>query len=441
MRFLIGIIVIQLLFSSCSTKDSVTISGRVENGDSTATVWVDDSLYTFALDENGFFSGKISLKKSTYASFSPNSIDIYLSPGEDLDVYVNRSNVSGSLNFRGSLGGINNYLKEQEMAVFFDRDDYVLDEEPFIQKMKALIDEKIKLLEAKNFDKDFTELEKLRIRYSIGGRVIVYPVYKNKNSNGHYKPGKAFTDFMATFPPEHDELFGSRDYRKFLLDYVYFQNGYNYNLDYSDGIADFIVQNFTKPNIRNFLLIETVYRYIWENNGVLGAEHLLDVFYKNCTSGEKVVRARDVVGRWEKLLPGNMAPAFQLEDLNGNKVSLSDFKGSYIYIAAWATWCVPCKNELSCIGLLEKEYEGKNIRFLTVSVDGAGKKQQWKDFLSKNHYAGTHTIANERSNFGERYIIISVPRFFLIDPDGRIVSSNAPRPSGSIRALLNEQEL
>ena len=109
-----------------------------------------------------------------------NALNLYLSPGDDLEIYVNAKNFSGSLYFRGSLGGINSYLKEQEIAVFFDKDYYALNEEEFVQKMRALIDEKVKLLEAKNFDDSFTELEKQRIGYSIAVRASLYPSFRTK---------------------------------------------------------------------------------------------------------------------------------------------------------------------------------------------------------------------------------------------------------------------
>lgn len=145
MRSVIGIIILLLTLFSCSRDDTVQISGRVENGDSIVSIWFEDSIYNFSLDENDFFSGKIPLKKNGYATLLHNSLNLYLAPGEDLGIYVNNMNFSGSLYFRGSLGGINGYLKEQEVAVFFDKDYYSLEEDAFVRKMQELIDEKTKI--------------------------------------------------------------------------------------------------------------------------------------------------------------------------------------------------------------------------------------------------------------------------------------------------------
>ena len=119
MKELVTIISLMLVLHACSRDNTVQISGRIENGDSIVSIWVEDSIYSFPLDQQNFFSGKIELKHSGYATLLDNSLNLYLSPGEDLEINVNARNFSGSLSFRGSLGGINSYLKEQEVAVFF----------------------------------------------------------------------------------------------------------------------------------------------------------------------------------------------------------------------------------------------------------------------------------------------------------------------------------
>lgn len=440
MRSVIGIIILLLTLFSCSRDDTVQISGRVENGDSIVSIWFEDSIYNFSLDENDFFSGKIPLKKNGYATLLHNSLNLYLAPGEDLGIYVNNMNFSGSLYFRGSLGGINGYLKEQEVAVFFDKDYYSLEEDAFVRKMQELIDEKTKLLEAKNFDESFTKLEKERIRYSIAERVSFYPIYQKRGaSNQNYQPGKKFTDFLSSFSIDREELFGTKDYRTFLLNYVYLQGsrGKGTGENYSDGIADYILSTVTNPKIKDFLLTEIVYRHIWENNGLEGADYLLSVFRRECSDKSKIAYIDEMASHWEKLLPGMPAPDFVVKDRYDNIIRLADYKGCYLYITVWATWCVPCKSELPYLNLLQREYEDRNIKLLTIAIDEPANESVWRDFLEKNKYAGTHTIVDEHSKFNESYMLISIPRFILIGPDGNIINSNAPRPSGQIHQLFD----
>ncbi|MDE5611589.1 MAG: TlpA family protein disulfide reductase, partial [Odoribacter sp.] len=135
------------------------------------------------------------------------------------------------------------------------------------------------------------------------------------------------------------------------------------------------------------------------------------------------------------------APSFSVRDRNGREVTLERFRGKYLYITVWATWCVPCKSELPYLDVLQKEYRGKNIRFLTIAIGDSANQKNWRDFLAENRYAGLHTFADAKNEFNKDYMIISVPRFILIDPDGIIIDANAPRPSGQIRLLLDEQGL
>lgn len=437
MKELSIIVLLILSLFGCSADHSVQISGRIENGDSIVNIWVGDSIYSFPLDENDFFTGKIPMKKSGYGTLLLNSLNLYFSPGEDLEIYVDNFNFSSSLYFRGSLGGVNNYLKEQEVAVFFDKDDYKLGEKQFVEKMKRLIDEKIKLLEAKNFDPSFTDLERERIRYSIAERVSYYPSYRKNAGDEFYVPGKVFTDFLSSFSLNNEALFGTKDYRSFLLNYVYLQGSRGAGSNYSDGVVDYIISTVTNPTIKDFLLTEIVYRFIWENNGLEGADYLLEVFRRECSDSRKIEYINEIVDHWAKLLPGQPAPGFTLKDVNGRTVALSDYRGSYVYITVWATWCVPCKSEFPYLNLLQKVYEDKKIKFITVSIDEPDLAQHWHDFIVEKRYPGIHVITDEDSKFNEDYMIISVPRFILIGTEGEIVNSNAPRPSGQIRQLLD----
>ena len=314
-----------------------------------------------------------------------------------------------------------------------------------ILKMRALIDEKVKLLEAKNFDDSFTELEKQRIGYSIAVRASLYPSFRrNMYPDEDYRPGSVFSDFLSSFSINNERLIGAKDYRDFLLNYVYIQGsrGAQGWENYSDGIADYILATVNSPTIKSFLLTQLVYNYICENNGIEGADYLLSVFHQECTDPNKIAYIDGMVELWEKILPGHDAPDFALRDTEGKTVTLEAFRGSYLYIMVWATWCVPCKSELPYLNLLQKKYAGKNIQFLTVAVGrNADEQNTWLNFLHQNPYAGNHTFSGAADKFAEDYMIISVPRFILIGPDGKILNSNAPRPSGQILQLFETLEL
>jgi thiol-disulfide isomerase/thioredoxin len=68
------------------------------------------------------------------------------------------------------------------------------------------------------------------------------------------------------------------------------------------------------------------------------------------------------------LISGKPSPVFDYENHKGGKTSLESLKGSYVYVDVWATWCGPCRQEIPLLKV-EQQFEGKNIKFVSISVD------------------------------------------------------------------------
>ena len=128
-----------------------------------------------------------------------------------------------------------------------------------------------------------------------------------------------------------------------------------------------------------------------------------------------------------KFPKGTPSPTFDYDNHKGGKTSLADLKGKYVYIDLWATWCGPCIKEIPSLKKIEASYHDKNIAFVSISVDK--NKEAWQKMVTEKelggiqlHYGGDQTFANE-------YMVSGIPRFILIDPNGGVVSPDAPRPS------------
>jgi len=137
---------------------------------------------------------------------------------------------------------------------------------------------------------------------------------------------------------------------------------------------------------------------------------------------------------------GTPSPTFEnYENFAGGDLSLSDLKGKYVYFDIWATWCRPCIREIPSLKKVEKQFEGKNIEFVSISVDeGKGYKgdkaaayEAWKKMIADKDLGGIQLMADNgfTSGFIKKYQISGIPRFILVDPEGNIVSADAPRPS------------
>lgn len=134
-----------------------------------------------------------------------------------------------------------------------------------------------------------------------------------------------------------------------------------------------------------------------------------------------------------KKVEGTSAPSFDYENHKGGKTKLEDLRGKYVYIDVWATWCGPCRAEIPHLKKVEEKYHGKNIEFVSISVDTDKDYDKWKKFVTEKQLGGIQLFAdkNWNSDFIKAFGIDSIPRFILIGPDGKVIKADAPRPSSA----------
>jgi thiol-disulfide isomerase/thioredoxin len=133
------------------------------------------------------------------------------------------------------------------------------------------------------------------------------------------------------------------------------------------------------------------------------------------------------------------APMFSFNSIDGKTVSLSDLKGKFVYMDIWATWCGPCRQQIPAMKEIEERYRGKNIEFLSVSVDKDADKAKWEKMVNEQGMKGIQLFAGKGTSFHQDYQISTIPRFLLIGTDGEIISKNAPRPMDYRTGQINQE--
>jgi thiol-disulfide isomerase/thioredoxin len=172
-------------------------------------------------------------------------------------------------------------------------------------------------------------------------------------------------------------------------------------------------------------------------------ETIRNDFYKDSGAGIYKKTLDQSFAKWEAIGPGKPAPDFTGQTADGKKVSLSSLKGKVVYVDVWATWCVPCREEFPDSKKLVKEFEGNDqVVFLYVSVDR--DVAAWKKLLKDNSVpTGSHI--NEQTDhpgsLWEKYHLWGIPRYILIDSDGTMLETHAPRPSSGKAAALIKSHL
>lgn len=114
---------------------------------------------------------------------------------------------------------------------------------------------------------------------------------------------------------------------------------------------------------------------------------------------------------------GTKAPDFELVDLDGNTVRLSDYKGQGVFLNFWGTWCPPCKKEMPAMNRQYQEYKDKGVHVLSVNI--AQSEFEVENFAS-NYGLNFPIVIDKSKSVMQAYSVKPLPTTVLINPEGKV---------------------
>lgn len=378
---------------------------------------------TLLTDAEGRFDTVITLTQPEFYSISRNTL--YLTPGDDMEVLITTSNKDAV--FQGVGAEANTYMKGRlfpKGGSFLEaggnvRSDFAATQH-IVDSLAEIRRSELKAL--KNVSDEFKTLEEARITADVINSYICYGSYaKEYRSLPKEERMVAVENHMKNITGIMNTMYKQLTDEK-LLDVAVVRDVLSYQEDDINGWFNGVVL----PDRTQELY--AAYKEVAKLRGEVSQEIVDQVnrFIATEKSSDFSNELTHKVAQASKLLPGQPAIDFTLEDVNGNTKKLSDFKGKYIYVDLWATWCGPCIEESPYFESLAGKYKDKEIVFIPVSTDT--QKSKWLDYLGEHKKQLTQYNTVDPM-LKDGWCIMYIPRFILIDKNFNIVNAYAPRPS------------
>lgn len=326
----------------------------------------------------------------------------------------------------GTGSQVNIYLNNGRLKAA-EIDDMALGEKAFFLKMDSILNVNLQELDHAGLSEEINEMEKIRLKYFTCATLPSYPYFHMRIAkDSTYEASLEYWSKLQELIVMDASLLRYDEFRSFLVEAVSRVARKQYPESKSlDAVVRYVESEVKEPSIAEFLINKNVYAYV-ERYGLDSADAYCAVFDRYVKSPLLVKNFETLCNRWRKLSVGALSPNFNCTDLSGKKVSLSDFKGKYVYIDIWATWCGPCQREIPHLQKLEEKYHGKDIYFVSISCDN--NKKAWENRVRAGlkgiqlHFVNGDTFMND-------YMIKGIPRFILLDKEGKIISVDMSRPS------------
>jgi thiol-disulfide isomerase/thioredoxin len=468
------IIFTAIILLSCSYRDNdIFLSPDFVNlkGKETLTIIKNSTTDTLRL-RGEFFNGLPYVANAFKLSIPPNELDtlkfhftypdfiyvyetnyfrLFNSPGKTLycDI-VSLTSKTTNIDFRGELADINNYYlayhntmgtAHEQNRPYFIMGDIIKDFNKFPSIADSITQLSLGFL--KKYERQlpnwFKKHEEWRLKYNSGFLIHNVLFSKQFYSGKKINVSEKFYSYEKELPIENKEMVLNGEYIWYLRSFV---DNKAIALKSKNKKADKMLEFFVVDS----LFKESVSADIFKMDKLSGIYHagqkrkydsLLNTTVFNDNNKKRIL---DSLVNVEYGLPtvGTIVPNLSLTNLNGEKVSFSNFKGNYIIVNFWATWCGPCIAEFPNENKLYLENKDKGLTVINICLDS--EIEQWKNVSKKKEIKtiNVFTDKDEYTYISNRFGISALPKSILLDKNLFVVDNNYKRASQLTKEDINK---
>lgn len=456
-------LIILLAFFSCSEKQeaintAITIAGKLVNHKGPIIkVSLEDELSIDSIQNDGSFLLRFEYGETELFIIQNADLrfSLYLSPGDSIYLTGDAEEFGPTFLASGDKAGENTYLRKKMKSMnesglnnimelmALNKDEYFVKKDSMLNVVKTNYNE---LNNIEGVDPTFVELENSFFTYQSLFMDQIYPMYHgyiNKiNADSVDFPRERIQAEIEKIPLDRKELLAVAPYKNIVDSRIQKLSSAMMKEDstltsYEDASNLAIDSLLKNAEMRDYFKYESI-KMTMEYRGPVHVEEQYKKFMAENSTPKYAEKLEKIKAKWEPISPGKEVPDFSFVDIDGNAVKMSDLKGKLVYIDIWATWCGPCIAEHPHWDKMKEEYKDKPVAFLTVSIDDS--KEPWEKMVKNKKMEGLQWFAENawQSELTQFFMVNAIPRFLLLDKDGKILDPSADRPSGEIRETLDK---
>ena len=436
MRNFIFIILLSVV-CSCSQQnnDDIVVDFNVQNMtySKIAIVVSPEMIKETDLDKHGKASctlqGNMIYARLFYGEEAKN---VFFQKGDRVTISFDANNFKDSMKFEGKNTPVIEYLNSITYNPIIPP-EYERSLKEIVSLVNEKTDEAANLLKARKLEAvnpEFAKLEEGRIKYSYLISLVMYPM-------GHimfdttYRPNEEYYSTLEKYVQEDESLIDLDIYREFIIEAALVLGSKDKEISgiYNKNVArmKYIAQHFKNDKLKQSLLNEIAIRQI--KNGINHITELENIYNTYVTDPTLRTAYKTEYDKRNIAVTGKLSPDFQAKDINGKTYSLKDFKGKYLYIDMWATWCGPCKREMPEVQALYEKYGNNEGDVIVLGVANPKSEEypyhqdvtqpEVEQFLEDGGYTFP-VVMDVTGEVFYSYGISAFPTTFMIGADGNV---------------------